>query len=243
MIKFPGVGAAASGVLGRAGGVAQATIGTVLQPGGGGAAGHVKQENSDLTKVVQDLLHDKLMSRMGGAEGPLAKLGGGHGPVVHGGGLGGLQQQPGPMHSAMKENGDLKKLLGDLLQDRIGGGQPAAQARPQSPLQTENDDLKKLLGDLLKSLTGGQGAQQAQPRQSALQGENEDLMKLLSDLLKGGGGAQGAGEGSGKSGGLLEHVMKQNEQMKSVLGAMQQMMQSVAQSPLAMTQQMMGQAA
>lgn len=273
MIKFPGAGAAASGVLGEAGGAAASlmkggigaqTIGTVLHSPNGGAS-QAKQENSDLSKVVEDLLHDKLMDKMGGAGGPggaaspfggaasplgglhLPRMEGGHGPVVHQGGLGGLQGLGGqsPLQGAQKENGDLKNLLGDLLKQRTGGSQGAAQPQQQSPLQGENDDLKKLLGDLLKSLTGGQGAQQAQPQQSALQGENQDLMKLLSDLLKG-GGAQGAGDSDQASdpASMLENVLKQNKQMKSVLGAMQQQ-----QSPdqlsgaLQMTQQMMTQGA
>ena len=257
MIKFPGIGGAAAGVLGEAGGIGAQTIGTLLRSPNGGAS-QTKQENSDLSKVVEDLLHDKLMDKMGGAGGAAGALGGlhrplgegGHGPMVPQGALGGPQSLGGlqlgghsPMSGAMKENGDLKKLLGDLLQQRAGGAQGAQPQQP-SPLQTENDDLKKLLGDLLKALTGGQGA--AQPQQSGLQGENQDLMKLLSDLLKG-GGTQGAGDSDAGNdpASMLENVLKQNKQMKSVLGAMQQAMQSPEQlsAPLAMTQQMMTQGA
>ena len=260
MIKFPGIGGAAAGVLGQAGGIGAQTIGTLLRSPHGGGAQQTQQENSDLSKVVEDLLHDKLMDKMGGAGGAASPFGGlqrplgegGHGPVVHPGALGGPQSLGGlqlgghsPMQGAVKENGDLKKLLGDLLQQ--GGGQGVGQAQQQSPLQTENGDLKKLLGDLLKSLTGGQGAAQAQPQQqSGLQGENQDLMKLLSDLLKG-GGAQGADDSDSASdpASMLENVLKQNKQMKSVLGAMQGAMQSPGQlsGALAMTQQMMTQGA
>jgi len=229
MIKFPGIGGAAAGVLGEAGGIGARTIGTMLRSPNGGAS-QTRQENSDLSKVVEDLLHDKLMDKMGG--GAANALGGLP--------LGGHS----PMAGAMKENGDLKKLLGDLLQQGAGAARGAAQPQQQSPLQTENDDLKKLLGDLLKSLIGGQGA--AQPQQSGLQGENQDLMKLLSDLLKG-GGTQGAGHSdeSADPASMLENVLKQNKQMKSALGAMQQTMQSLEQlsAPLAMTQQMMTQGA
>ena len=256
MIKFPGIGGAAAGALGEAGGIGAQTIGTVLRSPHGGAS-QTQQENTDLSKVVDDLLHDKLMDKMGGAGGAANPFGGlqrplgegGHGPVVHPGALGGPQPLGGlqlgghsPMQGALKENGDLKKLLGDLLQQ--GGGQGIGQGQQQSPQQTENGDLKKLLGDLLKSLTGGQGA--AQPRQSGLQGENQDLMKLVSDLLKG-GGAQGADDSdSGNDpASMLENLLKQNKQMKSVLGAMQQSTQSPDQlsGALAMTQQMMTQGA
>ncbi len=257
MIKFPGIGGAAAGALGEAGGIGAQTIGTVLRSPHGGGAQQTQQENTDLSKVVGDLLHDKLMDKMGGGSSPFGGLQrplgeGGHGPVVHQGGLGGAQSFGGlqlgghsPMQGAQKENGGLKKLLGDLLQQ--GGGQGIGQGQ-QSPQQTENGDLKKLLGDLLKSLTGGQGAAQAQPQQpSGLQGENQDLIKLVADLLKGGGGAQGADDSdSGNDpASMLENLLKQNKQMKSVLGAMQQQTQSPDQlsGALAMTQQMMTQGA
>ncbi len=229
MMKLPGIASVAQGLTGEIGGAAASGFKS-LQGGIGGA--HAKQENSDLSKVVEDLLHDKLMDKMGGggaASGPLgglqaSRFGGGHGPVVHGGGQ-------SPLQGAKQENGDLMKVLSDLLQQRSGG----AQGQPQAlgGQGGENGDLMKLLADLLRDRSGGaQGAgaspfggpplQQAQA--GGLQGENEDLMKLVADLLKDKSAAGGAGD-SGESGNPVMHLLQQqSEQLKGL----QSMMQSQA---------------
>jgi hypothetical protein len=225
MMKLPGIASITQGLTGEIGGVAASGFKS-LQSGIGGA--HARQENSDLSKVVEDLLHDKLMDKMGGggaASGLQAsRFGGGHGPVVQGGGQ-------SPLQGAKQENGDLMKLLADLLKDRSGG----AQGQPQAlgGQGGENGDLMKLLADLLKDRSGGaQGAgaspfggqalQQAQA--GGLQGENEDLMKLIADLLKDKSAAGGAGD-SGDSGNPVMHLLQQQgEQLKGL----QSMMQSQA---------------
>jgi hypothetical protein len=261
-MKLPGIASAGQGLIGDIGGAATGGIKS-LQGGIGGA--HAKQENSDLSKVVEDLLHDKLMGKMGGAAGAsspfgaqqaptlgglqmpksggpaansfgglqLPKFGGDHGPVVHGG-------QQSPLQGAQQENGDLKKLLSDLLQQRSSGtqGQPQALGGQGG----ENDDLMKLLSDLLKGGGGAQGAganpfgaQQAggqqpaagsliQPQAGGLGGQNDDLMKLIEDLLKdkssaGGAGASGA---SGDSGNPMHLLQQEGEQLKGLQSMMQQ---------------------
>ncbi len=226
MMKLPGIASVAQGLTGEIGGAAASGFKS-LQGGIGGA--HARQENSDLSKVVEDLLHDKLMDKMGGggaASGPLGGLqatrfGGGHGPMVRGG-------EQSPLQGARQENGDLMKVLSDLLRQRSGGaqGQPQALGRQGG----ENGDLMKLLADLLKDRSGGaQGAGASpfggQPFQQAqaggLQGENEDLMKLVADLLK----DKSAAGDSGESGNpVMQLLQQQSEQLKGL----QSMMQSQA---------------
>ena len=262
MMKLPGIASAGSGLIGEIGSTATTGI-RGLQGGAGGA--QAKQENSDLSKVVEDLLHDKLMGKMGGAGGAsspfgaqqaptlgglqMPKLGGGampnsfgglqlprgeggHGPVVHGG----AQAQ-----GAQQENGDLKKLLSDLLQQRSGGAQ-GGQPQALGGQGGENGDLMKLLEDLLKGRNGGAqgaasnpfGAQQLggqqpaagsliQPQSGGVGGENEDLMKLIEDLLKGQMSASGAGGSSG-SGNPMHLLAQEGDQLKD----MQAMMQKTA---------------
>jgi hypothetical protein len=244
MMKLPGIASAGSGLIGEIGGAASTGIKGL--PGGAGGA-HAKQENSDLSKVVEDLLHDKLMDKMGGgaASSPfggqqapklgglqLPKFEGGHGPVVHGGGQSALQ-------GAKQENGDLMKVLEDLLKQRSGG----AQAQPQAAggLGGENDDLMKLLMDLLKGRSqGSQGAaaspfgaqglggqQQAgglggQQQLGGLAGQNEDLMKLIEDLLKDKSSASGVGDSADAGSNPMHLLQQQGEQLKGLQAMMQQ---------------------
>jgi len=210
MIKLPGMTSGLSGAFGEAGGLGAPTIGTALRSPSGGV-GQATQENSDLSKVVEDLLHDKLMDKMGGAGGgagggasPLGGLQlpeaeGGHGPMVPQQSFGGLQAQGGQsLQGAQKENGDLMKLVGDLLKSRTGGAQGTA----------------------------------AQPQQSGVQGENNDLMKMLQDLLEqntdaaGDSGDSGDSAQAGDPASMLQQMMAQNQKMKSLLDATQSMMQS-----------------
>jgi len=227
MMKLPGMASAAQGLTGEIGGAAASGLKSLR---GGLEGAHAKQENSDLSKVVEDLLHDKLMDKMGGGGGAsspfgglqMPKFGGGHGPVVHGG-------QQSPLQGAKQENGDLMKVLADLLKDRAGG----ARAQPQAlgGQGGENEDLMKLLADLLKDRTGGAkgataspfGAQAPGGQQQAggLGAQNEDLMKLIIDLLKDKSSASAGGDSDNP---VMHLLQQQGEQLKGL----QSMMQSQA---------------
>ena len=146
MMKLPGISAGASRLAGatdESGGAAGAmkTMGNVLHLPQGGAAG-ARQENSDLSKVVEDLLHDKLMGKMNGSAGGgtdplgsrhLPQAEGGQGPEVARPSFGGLQQSGGqsPLQGLQQENGDLKKLLQDLLKPGGSDGQAARSGAVQ----------------------------------------------------------------------------------------------------------------
>ena len=230
MMKLPGIASVAQGLTGEIGGAAASGLKSLQ---GGTGAAHARQENSDLSKVVEDLLHDKLMDKMGGGGGassPLGGLrsspfGGGHGPVVHGG-------QQSSLQGAKQENGGLMKVLSDLLKERSAG----AQAQPQAlgGQAVENDDLMKLLADLLEDRIGRAkgaaaspfGAQNLGGQQQAggLGGQNEGLMKLIEDLLKDKSSTSANGD-SGDSGNPVMHLLQQqSEQLKGL----QSMMQSQA---------------
>lgn len=228
MMKLPGIASAGQGLVGGIGGAASTGIKGL--PGGAGGA-DARRENSDLSKVVEDLLHDQLMNKMGGggaASSPLGgsqmpRIEGGHGPVVHGGGQ-------SPLQSAKQENGDLMKVLSDLLQKRTGG----AQAQPQAAggQDDETDDLMKLLTDLLKGRSKGTqgaaaspfGAQNLGGQQPAggLGAENDDLMKLVEDLLKDQSSASGTGDSADSSSNPMHLLQQQGGQLKGLQAMMQQ---------------------
>ena len=245
MMKLPGIASAGPGLIGEMGRVASTDIKGLI---GSTDGEHAKPTNSGLSKVVDQLLHnklmDKLMDKMGGGVPPnpfggLPKLGGGagpasfgglrmpkieggHGPMVPGGGQ-------SPLQGARQENGDLMKVLSDLLQKRSGRaqGQPHAAGGQGG----ETDDLMKLLTDLLKGRSGGAqgasanpfGAQNLGGQQQAggLGGENQDLMKLVEDLLKDASSASGAGD-SADSSNPMYLFQQRGEQIKGLQAMMQQ---------------------
>lgn len=252
MMKLPGISAGASRLAGatdESGGAAGAmkTMGNVLHLPQGGAAG-ARQENSDLSKVVEDLLHDKLMGKMNGSAGGgtdplgsrhLPQAEGGQGPEVARPSFGGLQQSGGqsPLQGLQQENGDLKKLLQDLL--KPGGSD--GQAAPGGAQSGQGLEMPRFRIGTVAQPPQGQGAQQA-----GAQGENGDLMKLVEDLLKDKSASQGA-SGDAQSSGpqdlmqqMMQSLQQENEKMKGLMSMMQQsMQQSSQQSPLAMLQNMM----
>ncbi len=95
-----------------------------------------------------------------------------------------------------------------------GGEGGAEAAMPHMPFR---------IGTVAQPATGGVAAQQGP------QSENDDLMKVVSDLLHdrmmgkmAGDGATGAGQAdsSGGAQGMLQQIMKQNEQMEAMIASM-----------------------
>jgi hypothetical protein len=103
-------------------------IGTVAQPatGGAGAQQGTQSENEDLMKVVSDLLHDRMMGKMGGGDGAT-----GAGQADSSGGAQGMLQQ------IIEQNEQMEAMIASMLASRQktdgAGPTDTSPATPQMP--------------------------------------------------------------------------------------------------------------
>jgi hypothetical protein len=105
-------------------------IGTVVHPGAGGVGAQqgAKTENEDLSKVVEDLLHDRMMGKMGGGDAAS-----GAGQADSSGGAQGMLEQ------IMKQNEEMEALIASMLaakqktDDADAGDTSAATPQAQAP--------------------------------------------------------------------------------------------------------------
>ena len=105
-------------------------IGTGVHPGTGGIGSQqgAQTENEDLSKVVEDLLHDRMMGKMGGGDAPSG--------AARADSSGGPQ---GMLDQIMKQNQDMEALIASMLaarqktDDADAGDTPPATPQSQAP--------------------------------------------------------------------------------------------------------------
>ena len=145
-------------------------IGTVAQPRAGGVGaqqGH-QAENNDLMKVVSDLLHDRMMGKMGGGEGAT-----GAGQADSSGGAQGMLEQ------VMKQNEQMEAMITSMLASRhkTDGADPA-DTSPATP-QMQMPQMQAPQAQAAPQ--GGQAAAPAAPAAQAPAGlPQEDSRTVLA---------------------------------------------------------------